>query len=370
MLTHITAHHILLQGTPSDIGAALGRMVLAVPGLAGFAKLPLGALPQEDFAAIHRLLEEYCPGLNEELATFAETLRVPPERAMYYAWTYLKPGCSQMAALPSLTEDGHVLMARNYDYSHKMDDMTLYTTRVTGKYAHLGFGMIFFGRSEGMNEHGLGVSQTSAGLPVTSAANALRRPKVSGLQFWAVIRTILENCRNVEEALDLVREMPIAYNINLLLADKAGNAALLETLDGRNAVKHIGPGTPEQFLCTANHVILPELAPLDPKRMQNSLVRQQVMEQTLQRKPVSRQDLKNLLTAGYPEGLCNHYYNEFFGTLRGLVFDLSAGTAEVCFGSPDLNPWQTFTVDGPVQQDSYPVKLKKEKSIANFFQMV
>lgn len=41
---------------------------------------------------------------------------------------------------------------------------------------------------------------------------------------------------SVDEA---IKEMPIAFNINMLVADKNGNAVLVETLDGRKAVKKI-----------------------------------------------------------------------------------------------------------------------------------
>ena len=41
-----------------------------------------------------------------------------------------------------------------------------------------------------------------------------KKPKVIGLQFWAVVRTLLENCKNVKEALDTLYDMPIACNIN------------------------------------------------------------------------------------------------------------------------------------------------------------
>ncbi|GMQ56246.1 hypothetical protein AN1V17_06390 [Vallitalea sediminicola] len=57
-----------------------------------------------------------------------------------------------------------------------------------------------FGRSEGINECGLMVGQTSCGMPVGNM-EMMRKPAISGLQFWAVIRSLLENCKDVDEAL-------------------------------------------------------------------------------------------------------------------------------------------------------------------------
>ena len=67
----------------------------------------------------------------------------------------------------------------------------------------------------------------------------MRRPAVTGLQFWAVVRTLLENCRDVKEALSMLKDMPVAYNLNLIVLDREGRCALVETLDGRMAVKTI-----------------------------------------------------------------------------------------------------------------------------------
>ncbi len=40
------------------------------------------------------MFNEWCPGLNEELAGFAGELAVPIKSVVYYAMTYLRPSCS------------------------------------------------------------------------------------------------------------------------------------------------------------------------------------------------------------------------------------------------------------------------------------
>jgi len=44
--------------------------------------------------------------------------------------------------------------------------------------------------------------------------------------------------------------MPMACNINLLVADKNGNAALIESFNGEKAVIKIDEGTKDQFICS------------------------------------------------------------------------------------------------------------------------
>ncbi len=118
---------------------------------------------KEEQIQIIKMFDEYCPGINEEIEGFTDVLALDKFQAMYYAMSFLKPGCSQMAILPQKTKNNHVLLARNYEFNDEMEELTLCTTKIKGKYAHIGTSMIQFGRVDGMNECGLGVSQTSKG---------------------------------------------------------------------------------------------------------------------------------------------------------------------------------------------------------------
>ncbi len=238
-------------------------MVQAVPEHANSHIMPDSVFSKGNEKKVLKLFDRLCPGINEEITGFSDILKVPAEQILYYALSYMEPGCSQMALLPSKTENGHTLIVRNYDFSEKMDDMMLCTTKINGRYAHIASSSVLFGRSDGMNECGLAVTMTSAGLPVSNMEGAPRRPAVEGLVYWAVIRSVLENCANVEDAIHYVKEMPIAFNLNLLVADKSNRAALMETYDGRFAVKCINESTPEQTLYSTNHVCLPELSPFE-----------------------------------------------------------------------------------------------------------
>lgn len=362
------AYHIYMEGESYEVGRTLGQMVLkAGVDLQNARSSALSARDEQD---IYKLFSEFCPGLNEEIAGFAEVLGIPPRQVIFYSLTYLKPGCSQMAVLPAQTANGHTLVARNYEFSDQMDDMTLFTTKVNGKYAHIGSASVMFGRADGMNECGLAVSQTSTGIPVGSMDFA-RKPAIPGLQFWAVIRSLLDNCPGVDEAVYLAKQMPIAYNINLLVADRQGNAALLESFDGEKAVKRIGSDTVEQCIFSTNHIHLPELKHHEPLSMRNSLVRYDLINRSLnERMPIDKDVLKNILSTQYPHGLCCHYYDEFFGTLRSMVFDLNDGTLDMCFGSPALNEWYTYYIDGPFLPREFPVRMKGEKMPPDFCEMI
>lgn len=367
------AFHIPLSGDHYEIGRKLGQIMLQVPGITEQFQTPAGSFSREDSRQAFKLFDEFCPGINGEIAGFAEVLGIPAERVLYYFLSYLKPGCSQMAVLPGKTANGHTLMARSYEFGDQVEDLTLFTTAAAGRYAHIGSSLMLFGRADGINECGLAVSQTSAGLPVGSLEFA-RKPRITGLQFWAAIRSILDNCRNVDEALYMAGQMPIAYNINLMLADKTGQAALLETHDGRQAIRRIDSSTASQFLCSTNHIHLEELKQFEPLSMRNSLVRYEWLTRQLTgSESIAAEDLKRMVSSRYPDGVVCHYYDEFFGTLRSMVYDVNEGIVQVCFGSPLLNPWHSFRITAdalPAEYAEYQVVMEREMAEPGFYEMV
>ncbi|MCB2357191.1 hypothetical protein [Clostridium estertheticum] len=101
--------------------------------------------------------------------------------------------------------------------------------------------------------------------------------------------------------------------------------------------------------------------------IKNSELRNDVIVKTFEaKKKLSCNDLKGLLSTSYPQGLCCHYYEEFFGTLRSMIFDVTDGTIEMTFGSPQSNEWRTFTIKSNEEQE-YMVKLPYERADKAFY---
>jgi len=364
MIYSVKAKCLELKGTNYEIGQAIGKTMAEIPAL----KAVMTAGPKLDegdasFAA--NMFDRWCPGLNEEILGLADALGVSPKQITFYAMTYLKPRCSQMALLPGITANGHTLMARNYEFSHRYEDFTLARTSVNGKYTHLGSTVLQLGREEGLNECGLGVTMSSCGFPVGADEN-MRNPALRGLQFWAVIRTLLENCKDVNEALAFIKGMPVAYNINMLLADAKGECALVETIDGSVAVIQGATG----FLHATNHALHPEFRKHEKAAMKNSIQRYETIKQFLSGAAVKTEDIKNLLLRKYPEGLCCREYAGFFGTTKSIVMDLNDGRLEVCWGGLEENGWRCYPVNEPLPGGMQGVKIVEEKSSPDFFDMI
>jgi predicted choloylglycine hydrolase len=340
----IKTQTIELKGSYYEIGQMYGNVVSSIHPLKKLHTSGFKGFDHSELKKAKAMFSKWCPGLNEELEGFANALQVSPLLVLYYGMTYLRPNCSQIALLPSMTQNGTPLLARNYEFSHELEDFTLVKTQVSGKYAHLGTSVLHFGRDDGFNECGLAVTMTSCGFPVGSASY-MRQPKVIGLQFWAVIRSLLENCKDVYEALYFMKEMPIAYNLNLMLVDKSGHIALVETLDGHKAVKQIDSTGSEQYLFTTNHPVLPDIIPYEPQAMRHSLQRYEWIRQKLsQADTLTTEDLKEMLLSKYPEGVCCHFFNEFFGTTKSMIIDPASGTIELCWGGRQENEWSKYNI--------------------------
>lgn len=358
-----------LIGTNYQAGEKIGQWVLSRPDLLQKAILPPHSYPSDQLAKAEALLDRYCAGVNEEIRGFSDTVNITKEQAIFYASTYLERGCSLMAALPSKTQNGHTLMARNYDFNDDMEEMCFAYTAIEGKYRYIGSTVNLFGRSDGMNEHGLAACNASNGMPVGNFEGGLR-PAINGFSFWVVMRSILEQCRTTEEAVAWAMDAPIAFNLNLMLADGQNKIALLQCMDGHKAVRLLDEGAAPGYLAVTNHVILPELKKYEKMLLDNSVVRCNLIEKMFAgHEKISVENMKELLAAPYPEGLCCHYYPEFFGTLRSMVFDTDRREIEMTFGSARANDWRQFNVQ-PFQEQEIVTNLPCEKMKEEFYKVL
>jgi len=108
-----------------------------------------------------KLMDEFCPGIFEEISGLADSLNVPVGKIRILSDDCINAGaCSQFTVMPNITENGEILLGRSYEYSAD-DELCLSVIRANGKPAHIGFSILIFGRFDGINEHGLTVSMSS-----------------------------------------------------------------------------------------------------------------------------------------------------------------------------------------------------------------
>lgn len=361
-----TVGYYELEGTYREIGRQLAQQ----PGAGQLAFPAPEAFTGKEFKEAFRLYDTWCPGIREEVEGFSEGTGIPMENIAFSWMTYLLPRCSSLILTGGKTADGHTKIARNYEYSTEAEDLKLYRTAPAGKYAHIAGSIVEFGRCEGINEKGLAVSMSSCGFPVGNMPY-MRAPKMKGLQFWAVIRSLLENCAGAEEALKLVMEMPIAYNINLYLADAAGNAVLFETMDGEKAYERILPADKKQYLCGTNHIVIPEFADREPAGMRNSIVRYHALKDFAEEKEVlEEEEVRDFFLKKYPEGMTAHYYKDGFGTIKTVILDTVERRYSICWLGQKENGWTDYLLSQR-QENSLEEKMyEEEQGNPEFFELV
>jgi predicted choloylglycine hydrolase len=128
-------------------------------------------------------------------------------------------GCSQAVVL-----DGGPALVRNYDWDYRLFDGVVARTAFTGRRV-LGTLDCLWGLLDGVNDAGLAVSLTFGG-----------RPQVGeGFGIPLVIRYVLEVCTSTEEAVRVLRRVPVHMSYNVTALDAAGQWATVYLAPDRPA---------------------------------------------------------------------------------------------------------------------------------------
>ena len=147
-------------------------------------------------------------------------------------------GCSQAAVL-----DGGPALIRNYDWDYRLFDGVVAKTAYTGRRV-LGMLDCLWGLLDGVNDAGLALSLTFGG-----------RPQVGeGFGIPLVIRYALEICGTADEAVQVLRRMPVHMSYNVTALDRGG----------RRATVYLAPDRPARVTSravTTNHQGTVEWAP-------------------------------------------------------------------------------------------------------------
>ena len=217
--------------------------------------------------------------------------------------------------------------------------------------------MLQFGRDDGFNDQGLAVTISSCGLPVANLPH-MQKPQFQGLQYWVVVRALLDNCKNTKEALAYLKDMPIVFNMNIILLDKTGHGALVQTMDGQKAFREIDVYSSQQMIHATNHSILSEFVHLEKQVFTHSIGRYQYIQKELEQETtVTREKLKEMLLDKYPDGLCFHNYKESFGTTKSMIISPIDGTIELCWGGRHENGWNLYHLSQPFDNQTSEIEI-------------
>jgi predicted choloylglycine hydrolase len=212
------------------------------------------------------------------------------------------------------------------------------------------------GRVEGLNEYGLSVTMSNGGIFGRKLKNS------KGFVFWFVIRALLENCKNVEETTNFIKNIPVLGFFNFIISDR-GNILLIECADGVKEFKKIDKNSEEYYLSATNSFTLAETVKFNkfniPIRLNSAKWRRDFVESEMKKyhPEITKETIRKILSRSIPQGVCGHWYSDGFGTDWSLIFDNTKPHAEVCFGAPTHNEWRIFNFDDPTGIQEYNVIL-------------
>ncbi|KGP74433.1 C45 family autoproteolytic acyltransferase/hydolase [Pontibacillus yanchengensis] len=158
----------------------------------------------------------FAPGVWDELVGIKDAMEWPMERVLMefggYRLDYVKSGCS------ILTGDDY--MVRNYDYQPKTYEGRFVFFQPSDQgYAIIGPSQRITGRMDGMNEKGLALGY-----------NFMHRKKPGeGFICCMIGRLILESCATVEEAVEMLQEIPHRHSFSYIVFDASGQTYVVET---------------------------------------------------------------------------------------------------------------------------------------------
>ena len=337
--------HFYQEGTHYEIGKKQGEIIKKYNKSVKWyttGKFNREKSKFSDFKEVYEFYDKMCPGLSDEAQGFAESLDVKVDQLVIYDFpASMQNNCSQMLILPSLTKNGHIIAGRSYEWNFE-EDLQLRTTKVNGKFKHIGFSGMVYGRYEGLNEKGLCVTASSGG-----AWSAPQENK--GINWALAVRVLLENCRNTEDALKTLENIPVEGTNSFIISDKSGKAVLLESLDARYAIRTIDEKTMNQYIIATNHYNLPSKTEFNkynnPWLLPNSKKRYEIIETSIKENEnkIDEETVKNILSTEFPEGICCHWYTDFFGTLWSVLINVTDEKVMVCFGPPTHNKWHEFS---------------------------
>jgi predicted choloylglycine hydrolase len=321
------------EGEYYEIGFKEGQILLKNnPKFKYVLKAPIfPKTTPERFEEVSKLLAEFDPEILEEMRGFADATKIPYEDILVKLSGYgfqPKIGCTQIAVLPEITSNHHVIVGRNYDFS---DDKKLSDWRLillypgTGKHS-IGVSQFIFGRTEGMNNDGLYVGMSFA---------HGKGKNENGFFFPMVVRILLDKCRNAEEALELIQKIPHSSSYNYLIADNK-SAFVAEVSPPKIVIREPQNG----LIITANHYISDVMKEEQEWTMPNSVERYNIVMTNLSGiSKIDIEDVKNVLSGHSKDGVCGHHYNEFLGTLWSAIFDLNELKVYYAIGAPCISEY-------------------------------
>lgn len=163
--------------------------------------------------------------------------------------------CTLTGVTCSLAADDDIFFGQTMDNSWWPTRHTLWVIQPENGYKYIGTKAYIWGLWTGMNEKGFGWAGAAVGATDT--------PNPAGINRYEIGPILLENCANVEEAIELLNTLPRSKDFpcrNAIMGDAEGNLALVEI---SYAAINVETLIKDGYVVRTNHFISDEMKGLD-----------------------------------------------------------------------------------------------------------
>ena len=192
-----------------------------------------------------KLYEDILPDIMNEVKGLADGSKTDYFKMATWLITMYGFGNIKGCTCFAFNDNGKTILCRNsdmYPELKKTSESVLYMPE--NGYVFLGNTTSFVQIEDGMNEHGLAVG-----------INFLLTKKYKiGINTGFLVRAILEKCRDTEGAIDFIKSIPLCSTQNIIIADKTGNLAVVESSPDKIFVRKS-----KDFIVSANHFVSDEM---------------------------------------------------------------------------------------------------------------
>ena len=327
-------YHARFNGTHYAIGKKWG-MLLSKNGKQLLDNIPFDITKEmKEFAQqCYPVYEEYYPEIIDEIKGIADGQKIKPDSLyaiLFSMYALVKvTNCSSFV----IKNEQSFLLGRNSDFLTEIEKLymnCLYSFKMSDSYAFSGNTTAFVEMEDGVNQAGLTIA-------LTSVFPDQLKP---GINVGMILRMLLEKCKTVKEALELLKRIPRCSAGTLVIAYLSGDACLVEFTNDKLVHSTLEN---EGFLCATNSFHLPELLSRKINLVDDWFAEERYqtlmdyLSSNFQHMDLS--EAKKLL-AGEFGFLCQYDRKTGKDTVWSAIYDLSNKRVYRCEGNPNRKKFQ------------------------------
>lgn len=284
---------------------------------------------------IREKINVFFPEILDEIDGFAEVMGIDPDIALKIYTCYgiagesggnIFGGCTIFAISGAQTANGNILVGRSHELANTFFELAVVGVKPDGSYASAGCSQLNIGRIDGINDQGLFIGITST-FP--------KKKNRDGFLSPIIVRAILDKAKNVDEAIEILNKAPKTDGNNYLIADRFGNAVVVEAVPFKPLSVRWLKDDPSGFLVTTNHYMNDDTKNDNSSIMPNSFERIHIVKRLLAEisGKITEADISAILKTPRPNGVYSHDYENIFGTLFSGVYNLGDRTWNLSIGN-------------------------------------